>query len=70
MKKLSPLDPLVREALREVVSKTDGSATLTTREMKDTVEKAVREAVREITIEQSGVTDFTDDSHFVRDIFG
>ena len=47
MKKLSPLDPLVREALREVVSKTDGSATLTTREMKDTVEKAVREAVRE-----------------------
>jgi phosphatidylserine/phosphatidylglycerophosphate/cardiolipin synthase-like enzyme len=47
MKKLSPLDPLVREALREVVSKTDGSATLTTREMKETVEKAVREAVRE-----------------------
>ncbi len=47
MKKLSPLDPLVREALREVVSKTDGSATLTTKEMKDTVEKAVREAVRE-----------------------
>jgi cardiolipin synthase len=47
MKKLSPLDPLVREALREVVSRTDGSATLTTREMKDTVEKAVREAVRE-----------------------
>ena len=37
----------MREALREVVSKTDGSATLTTREMKDTVEKAVREAVRE-----------------------
>ena len=47
MKKLSPLDPLVREALREVVSKTDGSATLNTKEMKDTVEKAVREAVRE-----------------------
>ena len=47
MKKLSPLDPLVREAFREVVSKTDRSATLTTREMKDTVERAVREAVRE-----------------------
>src|SRR2546423_3932083 len=53
MKKLSPLDPLVREALREVVSKTDGSATLTTREMKDTVEKAVREAVRERVQEMS-----------------
>jgi flagellar basal body-associated protein FliL len=47
MKKLSPLDPLVRDAVREVVSKTDGSATLTTKEMKTTVEKAVREAVRE-----------------------
>jgi hypothetical protein len=47
MEKLSPLDPLVKEALEEVVSKTDGSATLNTREMKDTVEKAVKEAVRE-----------------------
>src|SRR5438445_10130950 len=47
MKKLSPLDPLVRDALREVVSKTDGSATLNTKEMKDTVAKAVKEAVRE-----------------------
>ena len=54
MKKLSPLDPLVRAALREVVSKTDGSATLTTKEMKDTVEKAVREAVRERVQEMLG----------------
>jgi phosphatidylserine/phosphatidylglycerophosphate/cardiolipin synthase-like enzyme len=47
MRKLSHLDPLVREALKEVVSKTDGSATLNTRQMKDTVAKAVKEAVRE-----------------------
>ena len=47
VRKLSHLDPLVREALKEVVSKTDGSATLNTRQMKDTVEKAVKEAVRE-----------------------
>jgi phosphatidylserine/phosphatidylglycerophosphate/cardiolipin synthase-like enzyme len=47
MEKLSPLDPLVKEAIQEVVSKTDGSATLNTQEMKDTVEKAVKEAVRE-----------------------
>lgn len=47
MEKLSPLDPLVKEAVAEVVSKTDGSATLNTQEMKETVEKAVKEAVRE-----------------------
>lgn len=47
MAKLSPLDPLVKEAVQEVVSKTDGSATLNTKEMKETVEKAVKEAVRE-----------------------
>jgi phosphatidylserine/phosphatidylglycerophosphate/cardiolipin synthase-like enzyme len=47
MEKLSPLDPLVKEAIQEVVSKTDGSAHLNTQEMKDTVEKAVKEAVRE-----------------------
>ena len=47
MEKLSPLDPLVKEAIQEVVSKTDGSATLNTKEMKETVEKAVKEAVRE-----------------------
>jgi cardiolipin synthase len=47
VRKLSHLDPLVREALKEVVSKTDGSATLNIRQMKDTVAKAVKEAVRE-----------------------
>jgi phosphatidylserine/phosphatidylglycerophosphate/cardiolipin synthase-like enzyme len=47
MEKLSPLAPLVKEAIQEVVSKTDGSATLNTQEMKDTVERAVKEAVRE-----------------------
>jgi len=47
MPKLSDLDPLVKEALDEVVSKTDGSATLSTKEMKHAVDKAVKEAVRE-----------------------
>jgi phosphatidylserine/phosphatidylglycerophosphate/cardiolipin synthase-like enzyme len=47
MRQLSRLDPLVKEALNEVVSKTDGSATLTTKEMKNAVENAVKEAVRE-----------------------
>ena len=47
MDKLSPLEPMVKEAIEEVVSKTDGSATLNTKEMKETVEKAVKEAVRE-----------------------
>jgi phosphatidylserine/phosphatidylglycerophosphate/cardiolipin synthase-like enzyme len=47
VEKLSPLDPVVKEAVKEVVSKTDGSATLNTKEVKDTVEKAVKEAVRE-----------------------
>jgi phosphatidylserine/phosphatidylglycerophosphate/cardiolipin synthase-like enzyme len=47
VERLSPLDPLVKEAVKEVVSKTDGSATLNTKEVKETVEKAVKEAVRE-----------------------
>ena len=47
VEKLSPLDPLVKEAVEEVVSKTDGSAKLNTQEMKETVENAVKEAVRE-----------------------
>ena len=37
----------MKEAVKEVVSKTDGSATLNAKEMKDTVGKAVKEAVRE-----------------------
>jgi phosphatidylserine/phosphatidylglycerophosphate/cardiolipin synthase-like enzyme len=47
MEKLSPLDPVVKEAIQEVVSKTDGRAALSTKELKETVEKAVKEAVRE-----------------------
>jgi hypothetical protein len=37
----------VKAALNDVVSKTDGSAMLTTKQMKTAVEKAVKEAVRE-----------------------
>jgi phosphatidylserine/phosphatidylglycerophosphate/cardiolipin synthase-like enzyme len=44
--KLSPLNPLVKEAVSEVVSKTEGKA-LDAMEMKETVAKAVKEAVRE-----------------------
>jgi cardiolipin synthase len=44
--KLSPLNPLVKEAVREVVSK-KGSASLNKTDVKETVEKAVKEAVRE-----------------------
>jgi cardiolipin synthase len=44
--KLSPLNPLVKEAVSEVVSKV-GSKTLDSKEIKVTVEKAVKEAVRE-----------------------
>jgi phosphatidylserine/phosphatidylglycerophosphate/cardiolipin synthase-like enzyme len=46
VEKLSPLNPLVKEAVKEVVSK-KGSASLNTKEVKATVEKAVKEAVRE-----------------------
>jgi cardiolipin synthase len=46
VERLSPLDPLVKEAVDEVISKT-GNAGLNTAEVKATVEKAVKEAVRE-----------------------
>ena len=46
MEKLSPLNPLVKEAVQEVVLKT-GGASLNTKELKESVEKAVKEAVRE-----------------------
>jgi hypothetical protein len=46
VQKLSPLNPLVKEAVSEVVSKAGGKA-LGAGEMKETVEKAVKEAVRE-----------------------
>jgi len=44
--KLSTLNPLVKEAVGEVVSKVEGKP-LDASEMKETVEKAVKEAVRE-----------------------
>lgn len=44
--KLSTLNPLVKEAVGEVVSKAEGKP-LDASEMKETVEKAVKEAVRE-----------------------
>jgi hypothetical protein len=43
--KLSPLDPLVKEAVDDVVLEDGPSLTVT--EVKKTVEKAVKEAVRE-----------------------
>ncbi len=46
VKKLSPLSPLVKEAVSDVVSMV-GSKTLDSAEIKVTVEKAVKEAVRE-----------------------
>jgi cardiolipin synthase len=46
VEKLSPLDPMVKEAVDDVVSK-KGSASLSTKDVKETVEKAVKEAVRE-----------------------
>jgi cardiolipin synthase A/B len=46
VEELSPLNPLVKEAVKEVVSK-KGSGSLNTKEVKETVEKAVKEAVRE-----------------------
>jgi len=46
VKKLSPLNPLVKEAVSDVVSQVGGKA-LDATEMKTTVEKAVKEAVRE-----------------------
>ena len=46
VKKLSPLDPVVKEAVNDVVSK-KGNAGLNAEEVKETVERAVKEAVRE-----------------------
>ena len=44
VEKLSPLHPLVKEAVKEVVSK-EGNTGLNKTEVKETVEKAVKEAV-------------------------
>jgi phosphatidylserine/phosphatidylglycerophosphate/cardiolipin synthase-like enzyme len=46
VKELSPLNPIVKEALKEVASEA-GSATLNPQEVKETVKEAVKEAVRE-----------------------
>ncbi len=46
VKKLSPLNPLVKEAVDDVVSK-KGNTNLNPKEVKETVQKAVKEAVRE-----------------------
>jgi phosphatidylserine/phosphatidylglycerophosphate/cardiolipin synthase-like enzyme len=46
VKKLSTLNPLVKEAVEDVVSK-KGNASLNAKDVKETVEKAVKEAVRE-----------------------
>jgi len=46
VKELSPLNPVVKEALKEAVSET-GSADLNPQEVKETVKEAVKEAVRE-----------------------
>ena len=46
IKELSPLDPIVKEAVRQVASETE-SATLGMKEMKETVKEAVQEAVQE-----------------------
>jgi hypothetical protein len=44
--KLSPLNPIVKKAVEDVVDR-KGSAGLNTKDVKETVEKAVKEAVRE-----------------------
>jgi len=46
VEKLSPLNPIVKAAIKDVVSKTGGDD-LPPQEIKETVEKAVKEAVRE-----------------------
>jgi cardiolipin synthase len=46
VKELSPLNPIVREALKEAVAE-NGSVGLNPQEVKETVKEAVKEAVRE-----------------------
>jgi phosphatidylserine/phosphatidylglycerophosphate/cardiolipin synthase-like enzyme len=46
VKELSPLNPIVKEALKEAVSEA-GSASLNPQEVKETVKEAVKEAVQE-----------------------
>jgi cardiolipin synthase len=60
VEKLSPLNPMVKEAVQEVVSK-KGSAGLNKQDVKETVEKAVKEAVRERV--QEMLNESADDSN-------
>jgi cardiolipin synthase len=60
VEKLSPLNPMVKEAVQEVVSK-KGSAGLNKKDVKETVEKAVKEAVRERV--QEMLNESADDSN-------
>jgi len=46
VKELSPLNPIVKEAVKQVASETE-SASLNLKDMKETVKEAVQEAVRE-----------------------
>ena len=46
VEELSPLNPIVEEAVKQVASDTE-SACLNLKEMKETVKEAVEEAVRE-----------------------
>src|SRR4029450_12833284 len=46
VRKLTPLNPIVKEAVKEAVAKS-GSDSLDPKEVKETVENAVKEAVRE-----------------------
>ena len=46
VKELSPLNPIVKEAIKQVASETE-SAGLNPQEVKETVKEAVKEAVRE-----------------------
>ena len=59
VEELSPLNPIVEEAVKQVASETE-SASLTLKEMKETVKEAVQEAVRErvneMVMESMGVS--------------
>ena len=46
VKELSPQNPIVEEAVKQVAAETE-SATLNLKEMKETVQEALQEAVRE-----------------------
>ena len=56
VKKLSPLDPTVMEAVDDVVSK-EGNTSLSAKDVKVTVAKAVKEAVRERVAEMMNETE-------------